>query len=78
MAAIDKDIENREREDEEINRAKHETIGKLRKRIGVFKEKKAMYEEKAKARLRLQGLVKELEELGVELEVEPKMRALLK
>ena len=66
MTHIERDIDNRQREYEEIDRYMIEDIGKLRKKIAVFKDKQEMYEEKSKLRIRLQSLVREMNEIGIE------------
>ena len=78
MSAIERDIDVKRRDDEEIDRMRNEAIGKLRRRMEVYKDKKSMYEEKAKVRLKLQTLLKELDSLGIGMEVEDKVRSLLK
>lgn len=78
MSNIDREIDAKKREDEESDRMRNEAISKLRKRLEGFREKKQMYEEKARVRLKLQNLLKELEVLGIKLEVEDKVKTLLK
>lgn len=78
MSAVDREIDAKFRDDEEVDRMRNESIAKLRRRIEGYKDKKLMYEEKAKVRLRLQNLLKELEEVGITMEVEDKVKGLLK
>ncbi len=59
-------MENRQREQEEIDRYAIEEITKLRKKVAQFKNKSALYEEKSKLRLKLQSLVREMRECGIE------------
>lgn len=78
MSTIDREIDAKKREDEESDRMRNEAISKLRKRLEGFRDKKQMYEEKARVRLKLQNLLKELEAVGIKLDVEDKVKSLLK
>lgn len=66
MVHLERDVENRQREHEEIDRYAIEEISKLRKKVAQFKTKQSMYEEKSKLRLKLQSLVREMRECGIE------------
>lgn len=78
MSTVERDIDTKKRDDEEVDRMRNEAIAKLRRKIEGYKDKKTMYEEKARVRLRLQNLLKELDSLGISMEVEDKVKSLLK